>query len=168
MSAVEKVKKSAKEDAAVLKFQEAYAEALAEAQVSQEHTRTEGWQELYGAHRKADAAARRAIAASLRETADMVESRHLSEDEEKAAKDSLKQLIELHTDAEVFTRKTVEPVRQCVDRCSMVIADAKAAAERAESSAPLTSRGVGERIRAAIAEAPVVRWDADRGMVVIG
>ena len=166
-AAATKAATKAKEDEAVLRFEDAYREALAEARVSAEHTATEGWQGLYGEHRKADRKARQDLAGRLRWAAETIESRHLTEEEEKIVKDAIKAAVELRETAEVFDRKTVEPVRRCVERCKQVIDDAKAAAERAESSAPLTSRGVGDRIRAAIAAVPAVKWDAEKGRVVV-
>lgn len=155
------------EDAAVLKFREAYDEALAEARISAEHTATQGWQSLYAEQRKADRKERRRMAVDLKDLADRLEQRGWTVEDEKALGDLRKAAIEARERADVFDRETVEPVKRCVERCNRVIEDAKIAADRAESSAPLTSRGVADRIRDAIASVASVSWNAEKGLVVV-
>ena len=148
-------------------FREEYAAALADAEVSAQHTATEGWQRLYASRRKADRDARRAVADSLRNLADRLEVRPLEEDEVKEFAQVKAAYVEADDNAAGFTNRTVFPVREPVNRCDALVTDHLFKATSEEERTPLHSMGLEESMRMAIASVPRPRWDDDLGRVEI-
>src|SRR5512146_2018996 len=96
----------------VTRFRDDYSSALAEARISAEHTATEGWQGLYGGFQRHQRERRRNLAGWLRTIAEQLEKGGLTDEDEKAAKDTIKDVQALREDAEAFDRQTVSPVRK--------------------------------------------------------
>jgi hypothetical protein len=151
----------------VEKFREKYVAALAEAQVSAEHTGTEGWQHLYTGFMKSDRESRRELASRLKSYALQLEMTGLTEEDEKSLNEIKKDAAELREHREVFEAKTVEPVKACVDVCNKVLADARQWARLEQERAPLTARNVVEEFDREIKRHPLATWDDETGRVQI-
>jgi hypothetical protein len=151
----------------VEKFRTMYVAALAEAQVSAEHTNTEGWQSLYKNFMKADREGRRELAQGLKGYALQLEMTGLTEDDEKAIGDLKKRAAELREEREVFEAKTVEPVRSCVEVCQKVLNDARQWARAEQDRAPLTAPNLVAEFDAEFKRHPVATWDDETGRVQI-
>jgi hypothetical protein len=151
----------------VEKFERDYAEALAAAHVSAEHTATEGWQALYREHRRQQREAARRHADSLRAYAEELQMAGSTEAMEKALNETKKALEALREAGAMFDRQTVEPVRKCVDDCDRVVRDAVSAAANEEERTPLINRGIEDEMKAAVARADRAKWDHETGIVRI-
>lgn len=150
----------------ITRFKEEYATAILEAEVSAQHTSTEGWQRLYANQRKAERDERRRIAQDMRNVADRLESVGLDEDGEKEIGECKKASAALRDRAYAFETQTVNPVREPVDRCDKIINEARQAARVEEERTPLVNIGLEDLMKDAIAAVRRPRWDADLGRVV--
>lgn len=148
-------------------FRKKYAEALADAQVSADHTAQAGWQNLYTMHRSNVQKERKALASQLRGHADVLERGQLSEEGEKWIGEVKKDAAALRTSVVAFERQTIEPVRAPVYRCETVIEDARRTARDAEGQAPLQARGLIAEMDEAINAVAKVRFDEETGVVEI-
>jgi hypothetical protein len=151
----------------VEKFRTMYVSALAEAQVSAEHTGTEGWQALYKTFMKDDRERRREVSQSLKAYALQLEMNGLTEEDEKALGDLKKQCAEARETREVFEAKTVQPVKACVEICQKVLSDARQWARAEQDRAPLTARNLVAEFDAEIKRHPIATWDDETGRVQI-
>lgn len=151
----------------VVKFTEAYEQAIVEAEVSREHTATEGWRKLYTDHRRASEANRRGIAKNLRQLADIIEQVGSTEDTEKEIGEAKKEANAARVADESFEAQVVYPVRNCVHNCEAVIDTYVSAARREEAESPLHNTGLEYVMRDAISKQPRASWDAETGMVTI-
>lgn len=151
----------------ITRFREEYAEALNEVRVSATHTATDGWQGLYQGFHKGNREARRGVSAELKAIAERLEVGDATESDEKDIGDIKKRVTELRAVREIFDRETVQPVREPVEKCHKVIADAKRQAESDEERAPMINIGLVDTMVMAIAEVERAAWDSDRGRVEI-
>jgi hypothetical protein len=130
------------ERAEVQSFRRKYAKALESAYVSQAHTDTEGWQNLYALYRKDVEKVRKDLAERLAGFARSLSMHVLDEDDEKAIKDIVKEHGALCVKINSFTLDVIEPIRECVYECRKIIDEGRREAREAEASAPLHSRGL--------------------------
>lgn len=149
-------------------FRERYAEALVAARISAEHTATQGWQDLYGAHRETTKKRQDDLADSLQSTMEVLRQRMLTEDEEKALADIKKSLTELRTADEAFQRQVIDPVTSPMIACNEVIERARAAAREAQRDAPLHVRGLVEAMETVIDTMPRIKFIVASGKLVVG
>lgn len=149
------------------RFRTAYAPALADAEVSAEHTQTEGWQRLYGTHRESGRAKRREIAKRLRRLATQLEDFGWSEEDEKSVKDAAKESAELTAEDAVFDREAVDRVRAPVQKCERIVREFVGEAERVERDAPLHAKGTTDALKSEIATHRHPDWSDETGMVVM-
>jgi hypothetical protein len=147
----------------VTRFKSAYRLALAEAQVSIDHTATEGWQRLYADHFKLLRDRRQEIAGQLRVLADQMERRGLTDDDEKALGDIKKASIELNAAHEHFLRQAVDPVKAPITACQDMLVEAMNEARRIEEREPMLNVGLVELMREAVAVAQKVVWSDENG-----
>lgn len=148
-------------------FLKKYDEALEEAKRSALHTATEGWQELYGKHKKDVEQRRKQIGTILHDAAKEIERGTTNDTPEEAIASAKKLYASLRIDVEVFNVRTVKPVREPVLRCTEVIEQARREARENEARTPLILKGLKELIEEAIEGVEQVDWDADSGQVVI-
>lgn len=151
----------------ITRFKEEYATALAEAEISEAMTASEGWLRLYAGHVRLDRERRRDFSLELKNIADQLEQVALSEDGIKQLADVKKQIVEHGEQCDAFDRHTVLPVRLPVENCEKIIEQAKHAADRDESAAPLVNIGICELMKEAISAVRRAKWDNDSGQVVI-
>jgi len=148
-------------------FRRDYATALAAARVSEEHTATAGWRSLYHDFCKANREARRKQADWLKALAEMLESSHLSEDQEKEIGEVKKAVAELREQFEAFTVSTIDPVRAPVSECREVANNARSRAQILHDRAPLMNDGLIREVENAIQAQPKPTWEDKSGRVVI-
>jgi len=151
----------------VTRFVQNYAKALAAAKVSQAHTDTDGWRNLYANHAQAVMEDRRNRAKELASLADELERGLLSEDGEKAIGEVKKAACELRTANHYWERQTVDPVRHPVRVCESMIAGAVDEARRIEADSPMLNIGLTDLMRRQVGECARVSWDSETGTVVI-
>lgn len=151
----------------VSKFREEYATALHDAEVSAEHTATEGWANVYAGQRKTEREGRRALADALRNVADRLEVRELDEDEIKEIGEAKKACAELADRSAAFEQQAVSPVREPVERCQRIIDEAVSLARMEEERHPLVQTGLTHLMEAAVAEIRRPKWEGEAGRVVI-
>lgn len=156
-----------KREDVVVRARREYADALHRAEISATHTATDGWQQLYTGFRLAQREARRKLADDLRQVADTIEAGNLSEDGEKRIGDLKKAAIDLRETAAVFDAKTVQPVKDPVEECRRIMADANTAAQNDEARTPLVNIGLAETMLMESRTWDVPTWDADTGRVNI-
>lgn len=151
----------------IQRFDSAYSAALIDAQVSAEHTATEGWQKLYHDHVESLVDRRRALAKSMRETADIVELRGTNEEDEKEIGELKKTAVSIRDSDEAFDRQVIQPVRRPVETCERIINEHISQAGREERDAPLHNTGLEHLMRAEVAKRLRVSWDTDTGRVLV-
>lgn len=151
----------------ITRFREEYATALHEADVSRQHTGTEGWQKLYAAQRKSERESRRELAGTLKRSAEQMEAIGLSEDGEKELAAVKKQSESLRERVEHFDLQAIQPVRDPVERCRKLMDEARRAARAEEERTPLVNAGLEELMKDAIAGVDKPRWDDESGRVEI-
>jgi hypothetical protein len=147
----------------VSRFKASYATALEGLSVAVLHTSTQGWQELYTAHRKAVRDRRQELAALLRDFADGMERRGLCEQDEKDLGDIRKASAELRAAEDHWQLQTVGPVKAPVDVCQQMLADAVSEAVRLEAREPMLNVGLEELMRMEVAKCIRASWDEDTG-----
>ena len=157
-----------KEPKEIRDFRERYAEALVAARVSAEHTATQGWQDLYGAHRESTKKQQDSLADSLESSVAVLRQRMLTEDEEKAIGEIKKSLTELRDADEAFQRQVIDPVTAPMIACNEVIERARAAAREAQRDAPLHVRGLVEAMETVIDTMPRIKFIVASGRLVVG
>ena len=149
-------------------FRERYAEALVAARISAEHTATQGWQDLYGAHREETKKHQDALADLLETSVATLRQRMLSEEEEKTIGETKKALTELRAADEAFQRQVIDPVTSPMIACNEVIECARAAAREAQRDAPLHVRGLVEAMETVIDTMPRIKFIVASGRLVVG
>lgn len=151
----------------ITKFRDDYAIALADAQVSADHTKTEGWQRLYSDHRSNTRDIRRGIAKRLRDIATTIEDFGANEETEKSMQECKKDTVELLTACSSFRRQVIEEVIAPVHDCERIAMAFRNEAAREEAATPLVNSGLEELMRVAVAEQKRPRWDEETGVVEI-
>lgn len=165
MTAVATPKVEAKD--VVSRFVEDYARAMREAEVSQEHTATAGWQHLYAEARKGQQEEQRRLCKELESAAYQLGMIGPTEDNEKAVGEIKKSMAALRERIDGFELHTVAPVRAPVDHCKNVIQQYASLARRQQDDAPLHQSGLTDRMAKAIADASKVDWNEENGRVEI-
>lgn len=165
-AAAEKQAKAAREDV-VGRFLEAYDVALEEARASAVTTETERWQRLYADHRDYLRKMYGENARALRDIADVFERGAMGEASEKELGEVKKASLALRELHMAFQTQAVAPVRKPVTDCENIISTARNIARDQEEKAPLVNRGLLEEMNNAIKTVARVRWDEERGRVVI-
>lgn len=151
----------------VTRFRDEYTAALVDARVSVEHTATEGWRKIYADERNREILRRHNLSQTLRNIADRLETRGLSEEEEKEISDAKKASVEIRDSHQVFMFEIVEAVKEPVRICDQIIDDAKSQAHRDERDAPLVNVGLTEIMEMEIVKHPRPRWNGETGQVTI-
>lgn len=149
-------------------FREKYNESLNRARVSQDHTATEGWQNLYCENRESIRKEQSDISDRIAGLNEALRQRLLTEDEEKSLGEIKKQLSDLRGRAESFQQMVIDPVIAPMSECASVVETARAAAREAERSAPLHTRGFIEKMETAIEEMPRVKFITGSGKLIVG
>lgn len=149
-------------------FREQYAAALQHAHVSEEHTATQGWQDLYAANRDKIRKAQDALCDGLETLVNVLRQRLLAEDEEKNLGELKKSLGSLRESDEAFQRNVIEPIIAPMDECNTVIQTARSAARESERNAPLHTRGLSEAMETVIDTMPRVKFIVASGRLVVG
>ena len=151
----------------VTMFRDHYLEAVTMAERSAALTATAGWQQLYADAVKARQHRMAEIADGMDALAGEVRKGLPDDDQQRNMADLRKQLIEVREDWEHFDRSTIAPVRQpWVDSCDL-IRDALDKAGWAERQAPLVCRGLVEAVKEALADLPVITWNANDGTMTV-
>lgn len=169
MSAVPKEAAPSKQRGAaeVKAFQEKYAEAMEEAEVSRKLTETEGWRGLYIFNKKEVEKARKELSESLTALASSIERGSMSDETGKQIGESKKEFDRICITQRAFERQTVKPVREAMYLCHSVIEEARRDARNLETSSPLIAKGVLEAVEAAIKDVPKVTFDEETGRIEI-
>src|SRR4051812_22319411 len=98
-------------------FRVKYEEALGHARVSEEHTATEGWQNLYDLHRVTIRTHQDALADRMELVVQTLRQRLLTEDEEKAVVEAKKEMTELRIREQAFQRQVIDPIIAPMVQC---------------------------------------------------
>lgn len=157
----------ASRDDLIGRFLEAYDIALEEARASAVTTETERWQQLYADHRDHLRKQCAELARNLRAIADTAERGHMHESDEKELGEVKKASLALRELHYAFEFQTVSPVKKPVDDCENIISNARNNARQQEEQAPLVNRGLLDEMGHAIKTVHRVRWDAEKGRVLI-
>jgi hypothetical protein len=157
-----------KEPEEIAKFRRDYADAMTHAQISAEHTATEGWMNLYGSHQESVGKARKDLSDRLNKILEPLRLRHLTEDEEKELAEIKKEAVSLREDDEAFQRQTVSPVIAPMLECNAVIESARSAARAAEREFGLGNKGLSEAMETVIETMPRVRFLTSSGRLMVG
>lgn len=144
-----------------------YMEAFEDAQISAEHTSTEGWARVYQGHQAEVKQRRLGIAKVLAAQAETMDVRLLVEDEEKEVKDAIKQNVELRDFEAQWEKQVLRPITEPVKRCEDIIENARAAADREERNAPLVNIGLCDVLEHMIQGLPKAEWDERSGRVKV-
>lgn len=144
-----------------------YLEAFEDVRVSVEHTATEGWQRLYQGHQSELKAQRLAIGKVMAGQAETLDVRLMVEDEEKEAKDAVKQNAELRAFEAAWEKQVLRPITEPVTRCADILENARAAADREERNAPLVNIGLCDVLEQMIQRLPKATWDDRSGRVTV-
>lgn len=167
MSAVKEERPRAKGAAEVEAFEKKYADALDEARVSEVHTATHGWQDLYQAHRTSVEKWRRDIGAILHDAATAIERGDIGDGPEESMAEAKKSFAAMRNVVKVFEARTVAPVKEAMERAHEVIEAARRDARAAESNSPLVAKGILEAVTNAIEAMPKVSFDDKTGRITI-
>ena len=151
----------------ITRFRHKYQDALNDALVQAEHTNTEGWKALYSTFTKKRRDDRRSVAAQLRDIADTIENVGHNEDHEKLIGEQKKMLVEMRLSDEHFEASVIQPIRQTVDKCSLLLSDFIRSAQNAEETQPLVNVGLVELAKAEIEKTRKVSWNDETGIVSI-
>lgn len=151
----------------IVVFREKYADALAGAVVSAEHTATEGWAKLYLGHQQAHRERRRDMAKELKALAVTLEDSGFTEDEEKALAEIKKASASLRESGQVFETDTIGPVREPALICDRLRNEAMNEAARIEHDAPMLNMGLEHTMQMEVAGVDKPRWDAATGRIMI-
>lgn len=157
----------AQEQTVVERFHAEYSAALHDAQVSADHTSTEGWQKLYSDHKRAVRTRRRDLGKSLVSYGKKVEDFGLTEEDEKAIKDIAKSSAEIRGLEEIFRAEALDRVCAPIVACDNLITNFRAEASRQEKQAPLHNTGLEDRMRKAIAGVARPVFNSETGEVEI-
>ncbi len=151
----------------IVVFREKYADALASAVVSAEHTATDGWARLYLGHQQAQRERRRDMAKELKALAVLLEDSGFTEDDEKALAEIKKASVSLRESQIVFEMDTIGPVREPALICDRLRNEAMNEAARIEHEAPMMHIGLEATMQMEVAGVDKPRWDAATGRIVI-
>lgn len=152
----------------ITQFRSKYAEALQAAEVSAEHTATQGWQDLYGAHQLKIQKNRADLADRTGKLTEVMRMRFLDKDEEKAIGEIKSELAELRESDESFRRQVIDPIIAPMRECERVMEEARAIVRKAEHETPLHTRGLIESMETVIDTVPRVKFVMASGRLVVG
>jgi len=93
----EQANPSPQERPEIRKFKSEYADAMSKARISEEHTATQGWQDLYGDHRESIRKQQIEISDRLKAMSETVRVRLFTEDEEKEIGELKKKACEIRS-----------------------------------------------------------------------
>lgn len=151
----------------VEKFHTEYAKSLAECRVSASLTDEEGWQNLYRQRVEQYQAARVELADRLRELAEYLAGKGLTEDGEKEIGEVKKSAVELREAWDLFMSQTVKPIKDCVDECNRLIANILDNAGAEQVRAPLVWHGLLDYVTSEVNALPKAMWDGATGRVSV-
>jgi hypothetical protein len=151
----------------IARFRDEYNAALADAEVSANHTVTEGWRRMYSDRRQKSRAKRAEAAKRLRFLVDRLEDFGWMEEDEKSTKDIVKESTELRATEDAWQREVVDRVCEPIGRCDKIRIDYENQAHREEQLAPLHNIGLEQMMKSETRKQRRPRFDHETGQVFI-
>lgn len=151
----------------VVDFLKEYSVALDRAKISEEHTATQGWQDLYGERIEVERKQRDRLSDRLQGFAETIRQRLFDEDEEKAIADLKKQATELRELETYWRAQIVDPIIAPLHECARVIEMYRSLVRNAVASSPLHTRGLLQAMDDAIESVPKVRFMTASGRMIV-
>lgn len=146
-------------------FTRRYPALLSVAESARETTLTDAWTNLYKFERKKDADGRAELAATLIQHAEQIRDHGSDEEIEKAIGKCKAMALELRERKAHFEATTVQPIKDPVEACMKLIADAQQ--EARELADNLHHVGIQQRMKNAIDAVAKPRFDEEDGRINI-
>jgi len=151
----------------ITEFYTHYEAAIEQARLSSLVTETERWKGIYHEHRRNLIRARKEIAGAVSTLAELLEQRGWTEENEKSAKDSIKDAVSLREAETHWRRQTLDKITSAVESCEAVRRDALNKATSFATSQPMFGQQVLDELRRVMAVLPKASFDEETGCVIV-